>query len=46
MSTPANFNGKKPTIDPDDSAMLLIDIESYNKAQEVVAKHEVLESNR
>jgi hypothetical protein len=24
MSRPANFNGKKPTIDPDDSAMLLI----------------------
>ena len=28
MSTPANFNGQKPTIDPDDSAMLLIDHQS------------------
>jgi nicotinamidase-related amidase len=28
MSTPANFNGKKPTIDPDDSAMLLVDHQS------------------
>ena len=25
MSTPANFNGKTPMIDPDDSAVLLID---------------------
>jgi hypothetical protein len=24
----ANFNGKKPTIDPDDAAMLLIDHQS------------------
>jgi nicotinamidase-related amidase len=28
MSTPANFNGQKPTIDTDDAAMLLIDHQS------------------
>lgn len=28
MSTPANFNGQKPTIDPADAAMLLIDHQS------------------
>lgn len=28
MSTPANFNGQKPTIDPADTAMLLIDHQS------------------
>jgi len=28
MSTPANFNGKKPMIDPGDSAMLLVDHQS------------------
>lgn len=28
MTTPANFNGLKPTIDPDDTAMLLIDHQS------------------
>ena len=28
MSTPANFNGQRPVIDPDDSAMLLIDHQS------------------
>ncbi len=28
MSQPANFNGKRPVIDPDDSAMLLIDHQS------------------
>lgn len=28
MSTPANFNGKKPMIDPSDVAMLLIDHQS------------------
>lgn len=28
MSVPANFNGQKPTIDPDDTAMLLIDHQS------------------
>jgi hypothetical protein len=41
MSTPANFNGAKPIIDP---AQLLI--ESYTKAQEVVTRHEVLDSQR
>jgi nicotinamidase-related amidase len=28
MSTPANFNGKRPVIDPSDAAMLLIDHQS------------------
>ncbi len=28
MSTPANFNGQKPTIDPSDAVMLLIDHQS------------------
>jgi nicotinamidase-related amidase len=28
MSTPANFNGQKPTIDADDAVMLLIDYQS------------------
>ena len=28
MSTPANFNGQRPVIDPDDTAMLLIDHQS------------------
>ena len=28
MSTPANFNGKRPAIDPADTAMLLIDHQS------------------
>jgi nicotinamidase-related amidase len=28
MSTPANFNGQKPTIDPSDTVMLLIDHQS------------------
>lgn len=28
MSTPLNFNGEKPTINPDDSVMLLIDHQS------------------
>ncbi|MGH8248648.1 MAG: hydrolase [Gammaproteobacteria bacterium] len=28
MSTPANFNGQKPTIDPNDAVMLLIDHQS------------------
>src|ERR1700730_6898876 len=28
MSTPANFNGQKPTIDPADTVMLLIDHQS------------------
>jgi nicotinamidase-related amidase len=28
MSTPANFNGQRPVIDPNDSAMLLIDHQS------------------
>lgn len=28
MSTPANFNGQRPVIDPDDAAMLLIDHQS------------------
>ena len=28
MSTPANFNGQRPVIDPTDSAMLLIDHQS------------------
>jgi nicotinamidase-related amidase len=28
MSTPANFNGQKPTIDPNDALMLLIDHQS------------------
>ena len=28
MSTPANFNGEKPTIDPNDAVMLLIDHQS------------------
>lgn len=28
MSTPANFNGKRPVIDPNDAAMLLIDHQS------------------
>lgn len=28
LSTPANFDGKKPIIDPDDSVMLLIDHQS------------------
>lgn len=28
MSTPANFNGQKPTIDPTDTVMLLIDHQS------------------
>ncbi len=28
MSTPANFNGKRPVIDPADTAMLLIDHQS------------------
>lgn len=28
MSTPANFNGQKPIIDPADAAMLLIDHQS------------------
>jgi hypothetical protein len=36
---PANFNGAKPITDP---AQLLI--ESYTKAQEVVTRHEVLDS--
>ncbi|WP_257541453.1 hypothetical protein [Sphingobium sp. CFD-1] len=28
MSSPANFNGSRPIIDPDDSVMLLIDHQS------------------
>ena len=28
MTTPANFNGQRPVIDPDDAAMLLIDHQS------------------
>jgi nicotinamidase-related amidase len=28
MTTPANFNGKRPVIDPDDAVMLLIDHQS------------------
>ena len=28
MTTPANFNGQRPVIDPDDSVMLLIDHQS------------------
>ncbi|WP_262226751.1 hypothetical protein [Stenotrophomonas maltophilia] len=28
MSTPANFNGARPVIDPDNAAMLLIDHQS------------------
>lgn len=28
MTTPANFNGKRPVIDPDDAVMLLIDLQS------------------
>ena len=28
MSTPANFNGQRPVIDPADTAMLLIDHQS------------------
>lgn len=32
-----NFNGQRPMIDP---------IVSYDKAQEVVTKHEILDSER
>ena len=28
MSTPANFNGQRPVINPDDAVMLLIDHQS------------------
>ena len=28
MTTPANFNGKRPVLDPADTAMLLIDHQS------------------
>lgn len=44
MSTPANFNGARPVIDPDNAAMLLI--ESYQKAQDVQKSHEQLDSQR
>ena len=41
---PANFNGQRPVIDPDDAVMLLI--ESYSKAQQVATEHEILDSQR
>ena len=31
MSTPANFNGARPVIDPDNAAMLLIDHQSGHR---------------
>lgn len=42
MSTPANFNNQKPSINP--AYQLLI--ESYMKAQEVVNNNEMLDSQR
>lgn len=39
----ANLNGSKPVINPDDTVLLLL-MESYKKAQDVVNKNEMLDS--
>jgi hypothetical protein len=44
MTPPANSNGQRPVIDPDDAVMLLI--ESYMKAQQVEKDQEQLDSQR
>ena len=57
MSTPANFNGARPVIDPDDAAEWAqvntkifppyqLRIECYAKAQQVANDREELDSQR